>query len=966
MMNELIDQASAKGTALDLPKQCKQLREGIGGKRKFTRRPFGQERNRLNLEEAQNKQLNNKLKLDKNTANLDKFKEKLPKTLDTQEVDLQNSLPKDVEKIGKFTTKNNKLSLIDKQSNRRIDNAAADHVIGNAFLEHVRNPKPIDPSKLKNLEQQFTDLKAAVKERDKLTKGLEKEESRQLKNSNKILSAEFKLQAEKNKLNLATENTPEYVKQNSKVERQRLENKKLERRQLENALRDEKRLNNAASMHDRANNLMRTMLDPNMTDEDKAAARKEFEGLKQEVKDAKKREKELAPAAAVNTRATFRNNLEKAEAQEIRLNRRADLLALKEDNEKNRGKTEKVKSKQAQVERRRSDSELMYNFANGLLQERQQGAQPELSVKDFNKQFKNLKTADKLLTEQRKKSGPEESQGYAMMKQLITEQFASESPNTKQLATDCKNLRNGIRGTDRLERKMQKLATRSEKDPKNLNKQRRAEDSGNDLILGQKLIAAAMASDHKSDALANLKDQFKALKTAIKERNKFAKNIEKLEKQSKKSEKRDARAIQRAEKQQASIERKQGRAKKRLQRRQERLNKLDPDKDAKKIERLNARIERQHGRVDKLAEKHINQEAKIENLKLQEQENRRAYETRIEAAKDRHQRANNALEGLVASGNADKKAAKNAFAGLRDEIKVDVTQEKARKEKQKADAKSTLQATAQASSATTVANADARKAAAPAPIPQPAAVAAQVVPAPAAVPAQPQPAPAQPAVPQPQPAPAPTQPRPEPVLPPAPQPAAQPAARPPVPAKFVLPPQPEAPEVDKKSIRVDRAGLLTSETAMKQALKAAQGLDGCKLIDSGSGKYTVQNNNGVTLGAISLQKTGNEMTLTATSSPGNAADKNEQFFKVAAVVSANMTPSKPKVEVQPTVTVGAKVEKGEDQKGKALSAFNTANEEHKNSLKVKFKDLRDSAREKITGEKREDRAERKSQSRPGQ
>lgn len=702
MMNELIDVASAKGDPSELPKQCAQLREGIGGKRKFTRRPFGQERNRLNLEAAQNTYLEKRLERDQNEIKLNAFAETLPKKLgllENAEItpdDLKANIAKlskeDIKTLANFAVKSVELSLAEKQTNRRAQDAKDDHALGKAFLERARATK--NPEDLK---RQFEGMEAAVKERDKFTERLENLENKQLKQEVTLGKERYKLLELERQLAVANqkpesdrtiEEKTNIANINNKFNYQEWKVNKLDRKAKENETRNTRRISNAEQFHAKANELLKTILDPNSTELNKKSAKAAFKKLKDEVKEAKRLEDELSPPALRKERDKYRNNLEKAEERELKLKNNLELLAIerlkaeKLPPDKRESALAECERKQAKLDleskkvtRLKGDTELIYNFSNELLQASEKDT-TGAKAKNLKQQFSELKTANKLLREQRNKLDPDASEGHARMKRLIEDAYNKKDPIGLQ--KQCEDLREGLGGTRRFTRRtfgqernreQYSKALRLNKKHPNEHSRRRLADAENDYNIGEELITAAMNATPRDEALAKLKDQFAVMKVAIKERNKFSDNIEKLEKEAKKNEKKDEKAIKKAESKEKSIEKK-------LTEAREKLSKLE---SAEPIDE-NA-IRKQAAIVEKLDEQLKNQTEKVHNLKTQAEENKSAYADRIEEAKGIHARANEQLNNL--KGTTNSKAAKASFSDLHTEVEESKAREKERKKEQK-------------------------------------------------------------------------------------------------------------------------------------------------------------------------------------------------------------------------------------------------------------------------------------------
>ncbi len=430
MMGELIDQAAEKGDTANLPTQVKQLREGIGGKRKYMRSAFGQTRNRLALEKAENKHLDIKIKQEKNKKDLDDYNKRLAKSeanLKREQENVKNP-PANLRSLGNLTidniravgalsVKDAELILDEKQKLRRVQDAEQDYALGRKILEKARKDK--DPSKL---HDQFTLMAAAVTDRNKLRKQLEYEEDRQLKKKNEIRKAEFEVTAlkkrhdiEKTILAGKTTGTADFINQQAIVnkcagdlQRQEWELKKLKRREAENKIFDERRLANAEKNARDANTYLRIIADPNASPANIKNAKDKLTALTKKIEAEKKLEKKLAPPARVKERDQYRENLEKAEEKRLEHTKKMNTLALEElkitlmlakTHNKDAAsaaykqleeKRAQLKIRGEQIEREEKDAALLYEFSNKLLQESMQDTSGK-KAKALKKQFKALK-----------------------------------------------------------------------------------------------------------------------------------------------------------------------------------------------------------------------------------------------------------------------------------------------------------------------------------------------------------------------------------------------------------------------------------------------------------------------------------------------------------------------------------------------------------------------------------------------
>jgi len=500
MMAELIDNAAdQKIDPAILKEQSKQLREGIGGRRKYFRTPFGQTKNRLTLENAENRHLKIKIKQAENKKRLN--------ALDKAKNDLKT--PEDAEKnireTGKLTIRDATLSLAEQQASRRVANATQDHAIGRAFLEQARLDKTP-----KNLPAQFKLMAATVADRNVLTRQLEQEETRQLKKKNEIKKAEFEVLEHKNKLNTEEgklektrnakgENSSEFIAQQSaahasqsQLQYKEWALKKLQRRQAEDATFDKRRLENAEKNERDANTFLRIILDPKANPENIKNAKEKLAKLKEKIKKEKKLEKTLAPPARVKERAQYRENLEKAEEKRLEHTKKMNALAIEtlkisgitdEATKTARGnqlakKRERLDAENAQIEREEKDTTLIYKFSATLLQASIDDTSGE-TAKKLKGQFKELKAAnniqknlrDRITAIDKKMNSPlylslnlkTKAQlqrqkddlifGHTETQKLIQAAFNKKPPDPEGLAKDCKNLREGIGGTRKYTRR---------------------------------------------------------------------------------------------------------------------------------------------------------------------------------------------------------------------------------------------------------------------------------------------------------------------------------------------------------------------------------------------------------------------------------------------------------------------------------------------------------------------------------
>ena len=271
--NENADTDPDKKTNFEILKeQANQLREGIGGRRKYRKNVvFGQTKNRLALEEAENKHLEIEIKRKENKQRLDdpKFNQEkedlksLQKARNENKTGLESVILnrmslRAIHEIGQLSLKDATLSLQEQQASRRVANAAQDHAIGRAFLTQAKADK--NPS---NLQSQFALMEITVAVRNVLTRQLEEEETRQLKKKNELQKAEFDVIEHKKKLEIEKEtlkdmartkdaSSLEFIAQQSAVyasesqlQYKEWELKKLQRRQAEEATFDDRRLANA-------------------------------------------------------------------------------------------------------------------------------------------------------------------------------------------------------------------------------------------------------------------------------------------------------------------------------------------------------------------------------------------------------------------------------------------------------------------------------------------------------------------------------------------------------------------------------------------------------------------------------------------------------------------------------------------------------------------------------------------------
>lgn len=436
MMGELIDQAAEQEDTSNLSSQVKQLREGIGGKRKYTRRAFGQTRNRLALEKAENNLLQTQIRRKKNKKDLDarskhlaeseanlKREQENVKTPPENLRSLGNLTIDNIRAVGALSVKDAELTLDEKQKLRRVEDAKQDHDLGRKILEKARKDK--SPAKL---PEQFKLMEAAVSNLNKLRKQLEYEEDRQLKKKNEIRKAEFEVTAlkkrhdiEKTILAGKTPGTEDFINQQAivnkheaKLQRQEWELKKLKRREAENKIFDEKRLANAEKNARDANTYLRIIADPNASPANVKNAKDKLAALTKKIEAEKKLEKKLAPPARVKERDKYRENLEKAEAKRLEHTKKMNALALEElkikivianrqgtaaadaalkELEEKRGAWLKIRG--AQIEREEKDAALLYEFSNKLLQESMQDTSRE-KAKALKKQFKALRKVNNI------------------------------------------------------------------------------------------------------------------------------------------------------------------------------------------------------------------------------------------------------------------------------------------------------------------------------------------------------------------------------------------------------------------------------------------------------------------------------------------------------------------------------------------------------------------------------------------
>lgn len=506
--NENADTDPDKKTNFEILKeQANQLREGIGGRRKYRKNVvFGQTKNRLALEEAENKHLEIEIKRKENKQRLDdpKFNQEkedlksLQKARNENKTGLESVILnrmslRAIHEIGQLSLKDATLSLQEQQASRRVANAAQDHAIGRAFLTQAKADK--NPS---NLQSQFALMEITVAVRNVLTRQLEEEETRQLKKKNELQKAEFDVIEHKKKLEIEKEtlkdmartkdaSSPEFIAQQSAVyasesqlQYKEWELKKLQRRQAEEATFDDRRLANAMKNENEANRLLKIILSPKTKVTERENAQKELKELKNNIKKEKELEEKLAPPARVKEREQYRTRLEKAEERRLEYTKKMNMLAMKELKasiivDKLAEKRKKLEAKDEQIKREEADAKLLYDFSAKLLQisiddtsqENKNGAAKKLKA-----QFKELKTASKIQKNlsdrisaidkkmnsslylslniktiaqlQRQKN--DLIFGHTETQKLIQTAFDKKPPDPKGLAKDCKNLSAGIGG----------------------------------------------------------------------------------------------------------------------------------------------------------------------------------------------------------------------------------------------------------------------------------------------------------------------------------------------------------------------------------------------------------------------------------------------------------------------------------------------------------------------------------------
>lgn len=461
MMTELIEEAERaeradndntntdpnKKTNLDILKgRASQLREGIGGRRKYRKYiVFGQTKNRLALEDAENKHLEIEIKRKENKQRLDdpKFDQtkedlkSLQKARDENKTGLESVILNRmslhaIREIGQLSIKDATLSLKEQQASRRVANAAQDHAIGRAFLAQARAAK--DPS---ILQSQFALMEITVADRNVLTRQLEEEETRQLKKKNEIQKAEFEVIEHKKKLEIEKEtlkdmartkdaSSPEFIAQQSAVyesesqlQYKEWELKKLQRRQAEEATFDDRRLANAIKNEQEANRLLNIILNPKADATEREKAQEDLKKLKKQIKKEKDLEKKLAPPARVKEREEYRQNLEKAEEKRLEHTKKMNALAIEELQasflvrpitqqhelaEKRKRLREKLEIEDEQIKREEADAKLLYDFSAKLIQLSINDTSEE-NVREAEKklkaQFKELKAAAKIQKKRR-------------------------------------------------------------------------------------------------------------------------------------------------------------------------------------------------------------------------------------------------------------------------------------------------------------------------------------------------------------------------------------------------------------------------------------------------------------------------------------------------------------------------------------------------------------------------------------
>lgn len=526
MMTELIEEAERaeradndntntdpnKKTNLETLKgRASQLREGIGGRRKYRKNiVFGQTKNRLALEDAENKHFEIEIKRKENTQRLDdpKFdqtKEDLKSfqkargdnKAELESVILNRMSLHAIREIGQLSIKDATLRLKEEQASRRVANATQDHAIGRAFLAQARADK--DPS---HLQSQFALMEIAVADRKVLTRQLEEEETRRLKKKNEIQKAEFEVVEHQKKLEIEKEtlkdmartrnaSSPEFIAQQSAVyesesqlQYKEWELKKLQRRQAEEATFDARRLENATKNEKEGNRLLKIILNPKADATERENAQKDLKELKKQIKKEKDLEKKLAPPARVKEREEYRQNLEKAEEKRLEHTKKMNALAIEElkasiitDIEKKiviktklAEKRKKLGTEDEQIKREEADAKLLYDFSAKLLQISIDGTNEENAK--LKAQFKELKTAGKIQKNLRDRISAIDKKmnsslylslkiktiaqlqrqkddlifGHTETQKLIQAAFDKASPDPEGLAKDCKNLSAGIGG----------------------------------------------------------------------------------------------------------------------------------------------------------------------------------------------------------------------------------------------------------------------------------------------------------------------------------------------------------------------------------------------------------------------------------------------------------------------------------------------------------------------------------------
>lgn len=448
MMTELIDNAIEQKIDLTtLKTQSEQLKAGIGGT--FFKKPFGQVKNRLRLEKAENKHLEIEIKRKENKQRLDipKFdntKRDLNLLRDAERheqeavqrgeskglessVILNRMSLHQIRELGKLTITDATLSLEEQQALRRVENATQDHNIGRQFLEQARRDK--NPA---NLQAQFALMVTTVADRNILRRQLEEEETRQIKKKNEIKKTVFEVVEHKKKLEIAKEelksiertgntSSPEFrarqlavYESAQKLQYKEWELKKLERRQAENATFDERRLKDAQKNALEANRLLTIILNPDPKAESKIRdqAIKDLKELKKRIEKEKKLERKLAPPDRVKERAQYRADLEKAEEKRLEHTKKMNALAIEEfkasllvhplTEKQNRLAAQrkrlrdKLETEDEQIKREEAEAKLLYEFSAKLIQlsiDNTSEDNVREAAKKLKAQFKELRRA---------------------------------------------------------------------------------------------------------------------------------------------------------------------------------------------------------------------------------------------------------------------------------------------------------------------------------------------------------------------------------------------------------------------------------------------------------------------------------------------------------------------------------------------------------------------------------------------